>query len=75
MSQSNSKPLCETEYLLRSPANARRLLAAIKEVEKPESLRRGAEDDTRGACAPEKSAADTAATTAQTTGTPSVAVR
>jgi hypothetical protein len=34
MSQSNSEPLCETEYLLRSPANARRLLAAIKQVEK-----------------------------------------
>jgi hypothetical protein len=39
MSQSKSKPLCETEYLLRSPANARRLVAAIKEVEETREAR------------------------------------
>ena len=38
-------------------------------------FRRGAETGTLGTCAPQKSAADTAATTAQTTSTPSVAVR
>src|SRR6266540_6821066 len=56
MSKPKHRSLAETEYLLRSRANARRLLAAIKKIEK--SLARCRRRHARRARAPQKSAAE-----------------
>jgi hypothetical protein len=74
MSQPKRRPLNETEYLLRSRANARRLLAQSKSLKNQGGLQRGDGDGTRGVRAPQKFAAEDSGRYTSTTCTPSIAV-